>query len=189
MNYYRWFSTDEHVAETIEEPRLLRAPTAAPNLILENVKRATFRVPNGYILSNLGKFKPHVEIDFDVSVTQLNNERTLFEVILRSRVGAKKLSLALDDRSITGVVPMVVFETDVTISGVFEFTGISPHQTDRYLQHECPYMLFPRARKAIAALTRNMGYSAIWIDRSLFIQIRERKLQKAQPNVPGTGNA
>lgn len=189
MNYYRWLSTDAPPAETFEERRVWETSNAGPNLIEENVKRAVFRVPNGHILYNLGKFEPHVEIDFDTSLAQLNDERTIFEVALRTRVGARKLRLPLTEASLTGAVSLVVFETDVTISGIFQFAQITETQINRYLQDECPAMLFPRAQKVVATLTRHMGYASIVIPRSQFIRIRGRKMRKARPNVPGTGNA
>jgi preprotein translocase subunit SecB len=71
-----------------------------------------------------------------------------------------------------------LFLADLSYAGIFHFTGIPPEQIEQVLLIDCPFVLFPFARRVIADATRDGGFPPLMLDpidfHSLYLQNRDQ---------------
>ena len=71
-----------------------------------------------------------------------------------------------------------LFLVDLAYAGVFEISNIPPEHIEPLIMIDCPFVLFPFARRVIADVTRDGGFPPLMLDpidfHALFIQNRAR---------------
>ena len=72
-----------------------------------------------------------------------------------------------------------LFLVDLTYAGVFQVSGIDPERMEAVIMIDCPFVLFPFARRVIADVTRDGGFPPLMLDpidfHSLYLQNRTKE--------------
>jgi len=108
----------------------------------------------------------------DVHSLLVAPEDRTYEVILRLRV------LATERQVGTGRPDSVEFVAELSYGGLFDFTSISPDETDEVLLIECPQILYPFACAILADLSRDANFAPLALGPMDFAELwRERQTQ------------
>jgi len=145
------------MAETPETPQ---APESSFAIRGQYVKDLSFESPYAP-QSLLTTTKPAIEVSVDIKAQKLQDD--VFEMTLHiaTRATAEAKS---------------VFLVDLAYAGIFHITGIPEQHIEQVLLVDCPFMLFPFARRVIADVTRDGGFPPLLIEpidfHALFLQGR-----------------
>lgn len=84
-----------------------------------------------------------------------------------------------------------VFLLEVEYAGIFHIEGVPQEQLHPFLLVECPRMLFPYVRRVVSDVTRDGGFSPLFLDNvdflSLYRQEIARQAEKRKQEGGGTG--
>ena len=113
-----------------------------------------------------------VDIDVNTQFRLLNEEKTLFDVVLMLRITAKTEQLTL-------------FLIELTQSCVAEISGFSDTDLERLLNISVPNVLFPYARETVSSLVGKGGFPPLLLRPINFEQIYYQKLKADQEKKQG----
>jgi preprotein translocase subunit SecB len=108
--------------------------------------------------------QPKIEVGVDLKAQRLNEE--IFEVTLH--ISAR----ALNETN-------TLFLVDLVYGGIFELKNVPDERLDPTVLIDCPFVLFPFARRVIADVTRDGGFPPLMLDpidfHSLYLQNRAKQ--------------
>lgn len=114
------------------------------------IKDLSFENP-GAPASLMGMSEPP-KIDVNVNLRGQKLQENFFELVLHLSVKA----VSAKDGAL--------FLVDLSYAGVFEFIGVSPDNISPVLLVDCPFVLFPFARRVIADVTRDGGFPPLLLE-------------------------
>jgi len=110
--------------------------------------------------------KPKIEVNVDLAATKLRDE--LFEVVLKINVKA-----AAKDENL--------FLAELSYAGLFTLQNIPEERLQQILFVDCPFMLFPYARRIISDTTRDGGFPPLMLEPiDFFAMYRKRAEAQAE---------
>lgn len=142
------------------------APELQQNFIVKGqyIKDLSFENPNapGSLLA--ANEKPAIDINVDLRAQKLQDD--IYE-----------MTLHMSARATTQGSTMFLIE--LAYAGIFQLSGIPQDRVEPVLLVDCPFVLFPFARRVIADVTRDGGFPPLMLDpidfHALYVQNRQRK--------------
>ncbi len=117
------------------------------------------RAPQSLITNNA----PKIEVNVELKAQKL--QENVFETALCITTRA-----IADDNT--------VFLVDLAYAGIFEISGVPQEHIEPLIMIDCPFILFPFARRVIADVTRDGGFPPLMLDpidfNALYTQNRAR---------------
>lgn len=112
--------------------------------------------PQSLLLANV---KPNIDVHVDLKAQTL--QENIYEMTLH--IAARATG---DGKTL--------FLVDLAYAGVFEVTNIPTDRLEPVIMIDCPFVLFPFARRVIADVTRDGGFPPLMLDpidfHSLYLQ-------------------
>ena len=93
--------------------------------------------------------KPKIDVNVDINAQRLNESG--YEMVLHITVKATSENETL-------------FLADLAYAGIFVIEGIPEDRMEQMLLIECPFVLFPFARRVMADITRDGGFPPLMLD-------------------------
>ncbi len=128
------------------------------------IKDLSFENPHAPQSLNAISRKPAIDVNVDLRGEKL--QENIYEMTIRVMVRA-----SVDNGTI--------FLADLAYAGIFELNNIPPERIEPLLWIECPFVLFPFARRVIADVTRDGGFPPLMLDpidfHTLYLQNQENK--------------
>lgn len=142
-------------------------------LNIQYTKDLSFEVPGAPAIFTQLRAQPHVNLNLDVQVRNLEDGKGVFEVTLAIRAEGT----TEPPKSAGGTLekPPVVFIADLAYAGVFTLTGIPENQQEPVLLVECPRLLFPFARNILADVTRDGGFPPVLLGPIDFVGLWQQR--------------
>jgi preprotein translocase subunit SecB len=107
--------------------------------------------------------KPSIEVNVDIKAQKLQNN--VYEMTLHL------VTRAIADSN-------TIFLVDLSYAGIFHVNNIPEERIEPLIMIDCPFVLFPFARRVIADVTRDGGFPPLMLDpidfHALYVQNRER---------------
>lgn len=107
---------------------------------------------------------PRIDLNVDIKVDRI--QETIFETSLHLSAKATGAQGAL-------------FLTELVYAGIFELVNIPQERLEPILFVDCPFVLYPFARRVIADVTRDGGFPPLMLEpidfQSLYLQNRNKK--------------
>ncbi len=113
------------------------------------------------------KQQPKIAVNVDINARKLNEN--MYETALKITVKAE-----VEDK------PFFLVELDY--GGIFAIENIREDQMEPMLFIECPFILFPFARRVIADITRDGGFPPLMLDPIDFHYLYARRKQSQAEN-------
>ena len=128
------------------------------------IKDLSFENPNApQSLTTNSNTPPKIEVNVELKAQKL--QENIFES-----------TLCITTRAITD--NSTLFLVDLAYAGIFEISGVPPEHIEALVMIDCPFVLFPFARRVIADVTRDGGFPPLMLDpidfQSLYTQNRAR---------------
>ncbi len=121
--------------------------------------------PQSLLLSNS---KPAIEVNVDLKAQKL--QENIYEMTLH--INARAVSEG-----------STMFLVDLAYAGIFELSGIPEDRIEPIILIDCPFVLFPFARRVISDVTRDGGFPPLMLDpidfHALYLQSRAKKAAAA----------
>jgi len=141
------------------------APTL--NVLGQYVKELSFENPNAP--QSLSTEAKHPSIQININVNARNLAADDYEV-----------DLSMEAKAVEGET--VIFNIELTYSGLFRIQNIPADSMQPVVLIECPRLLFPFARQIIANAARDGGFPPLMIDPIDFAALyRQRMAEQAAP--------
>ncbi len=148
---------------------------------IQYTKDLSFEVPNAPAIFTQLRNQPHVNINLDVQVRRIEEQASVFEVVLAIRAegltGAPQTNGGEEK-------PPVVFIADLAYAGIFTLNGIPENQQEPVLLVECPRLLFPFARNILADVTREGGFPPVLLTPIDFVGLWQQRRAQAEAMPP-----
>jgi preprotein translocase subunit SecB len=107
--------------------------------------------------------KPSIDVNVDLKAQKLQED--IYEMTLNISARA-----VVDGNTL--------FLVDLAYAGIFQISNIAPEHIEPLILVDCPFVLFPFARRVIADVTRDGGFPPLMLDpidfHALYRQNRER---------------
>ena len=127
------------------------------------LKDASFESPRCPQVFSESDYNPQVDVQLRISHQALDQERGIFEVVLKVTVTA-----TTSDQT--------AFLIEVQQAGMFTITGLNPQQRERALEAACPNALFPFVREQINHLVTQGGFPSLLLQPVNFDAMYEQKI-------------
>lgn len=140
-----------------------------PNFLVKGqyIKDLSFENPHAP-QSLLTASKPAIEVNVDLAAQKLQDN--IYEMAMHITTRATSEG-------------SVMFLADVKYAGIFQLINIPQEHIEPLLFVECPFVLFPYARRVISDITRDGGFPPLMLDpidfHALYAQNRARKTAAA----------
>ncbi len=112
--------------------------------------------------------KPAIDVNVDLKAQKLQDD--LYE-----------MTLHITTRAI--VDEATLFLVDLSYSGIFQLGNIPENRIEPLLLIDCPFVLFPFARRVISDVTRDGGFPPLMLDpidfHALYLQNRSKQDEQA----------
>jgi preprotein translocase subunit SecB len=149
-------------------------PAAAPaikpsiRMLAQYVKEFAFNSPNAPRSLRATADQPNLQLDVGIGQSQV--DRGVYEVVIRAT------GLATNKAG-------VLYDMKLSFAGLFEIVGFTPEQTQPVLFINCPALIFPFVRQMVGDMTRNGGFSPVWLDAIDWGGLYTQRIEalKAQP--------
>ena len=126
------------------------------------LKDASFESPRCPQVFSEPDYNPKVDVQLRISHQVLDQERGVFEVVLKVTVTATTSG-------------QTAFLIEVQQAGIFTITGLSPQQRERALEAACPNALFPFVREHVNHLVTHGGFPSLLLQPVNFDAMYEQK--------------
>ena len=142
---------------------------ATPNPTLtirgQYIKDLSFEAPKGPFAINKLKTAPAMDVNVDLEGTKVADD--IYEVTIKISVEAK----AEDDS---------LFITELAYSGLFHIENAPEDRVQPMLFIDCPFILFPFARRVLADVTRDGGFPPLMLEPIDFHALFVKRVQEDQ---------
>lgn len=141
------------------------SPEKSPSFAIKGqyVKDISFESPNAPQSLFAANNPPKIEVNVELKAQKLQDN--IFESTLHITARSTNEGNAL-------------FLADVSYAGIFEISNIPQEHIEPLIMIDCPFVLFPFARRVIADLTRDGGFPPLMLDpidfHTLYMQNKER---------------
>ncbi len=95
------------------------------------------------------KTAPEIQVNIDIKVTRMNETYYESTLYISARANGE-----------TGTL----FLVDLTYAGIFEVQGIPDDRIEQLLLVDCPFILFPFARRVVADVSRDGGFPPLLLE-------------------------
>ena len=116
--------------------------------------------PQSLLVSN---DRPGIDVNVDLKAQKLQDN--IYE-----------MTLHISARAVTD--GNTLFLVDLAYAGIFQITNIPPEHIEPMILIDCPFVLFPFARRVIADVTRDGGFPPLMLDpidfHALYLQNRAK---------------
>ena len=126
------------------------------------LKDASFESPRCPQVFSGPDYNPDINIQLRISHQVLDQERGVFEVVLKVTVTATTSG-------------QTAFLIEVQQAGMFTITGLNPQQRGRALEAACPNALFPFVREHVNRLVTHGGFPSLLLQPVNFDTMYEQK--------------
>lgn len=109
--------------------------------------------------------KPKIEVNIDLNASKLRED--LYEVSLK--VGVK-----------AGAAEQSLFLVDLEYAGLFTLQNIPDDRLQQILFVDCPFVLFPYARRVISDVTRDGGFPPLMLEPIDFFAMYKKRMEAQQ---------
>ena len=125
------------------------------------VKDLSFENPHAPHSLMMTSEKPKIDINVELKAQKL--QENVYELALQVSARAKAEGSSL-------------FLADLTYAGVFEIANVPEERIEQVILIDCPFVLFPFARRVIADITRDGGFPPLMLEpidfHALYLQNR-----------------
>ena len=141
--------------------------TPAPQLTIraQYIKDLSFESPKGPFAINQLKEAPKMDINVDLEGSKVGED--LYELVLKISVTAVG-----DGESL--------FVTELAYGGLFQMQNVEEEKIQPMLFIDCPFILFPFARRVLADVTRDGGFPPLMLEPIDFHALFAKRAQEAQ---------
>lgn len=123
------------------------------------VKDISFENPNAPQSLMLTNYVPKIEVNVELKAQKL--QENIFECVLALNIRAKADAMSL-------------FLVELQYAGIFEVNNVPAEHIEPLIMIDCPFVLFPFARRVISDLTRDGGFVPLMLDpidfHALYVQ-------------------
>ena len=143
-----------------------QAPNPGQSFIVKGqyIKDLSFENPHAPHSLVATSAKPAIDVNVDLKADKLQDN--IYEMTLHIGV-----------RAVSGDNTM--FLVDLAYAGIFQLTNIPAERVEPLILIDCPFVLFPFARRVIADITRDGGFPPLMLDpidfQALYIQNKGRQ--------------
>lgn len=131
------------------------------------IKDLSFESPNAP-QSLMTPSRPEMEVNVDLKATKLQDD--LFETSMQINVRARQEG-------------MTIFLVELAYAGIFQIANVPEDRLEPLLLVDCPFVLFPFARRVISDVSRDGGFPPLMLDPIDFHSLYLRNRQPAE-NTP-----
>jgi preprotein translocase subunit SecB len=132
------------------------------------IKDLSFENPNAPQSLLANNIKPAIDVSVDLKAQKMQDD--IYEMTLHITARATQEGNAL-------------FLVDVAYAGIFQISNIAADRIEPLILIDCPFVLFPFARRVIADVTRDGGFPPLMLDpidfHALYLQNRGKGETKA----------
>jgi preprotein translocase subunit SecB len=132
------------------------------------IKDLSFENPHSPQSLLLANTKPGIEVNVDLKAQKLQQD--IYEMVLH--ISARAVSEG-----------STMFLVDLAYAGIFQLSNIPEERIESIILIDCPFVLFPFARRVIADVTRDGGFPPLMLDpidfHALYLQNRAKKAASA----------
>lgn len=150
-------------------------PAPGYSMLAQYIRDLSFENPGapGSILA--GSQNPQFQVGINIGVKKQADDVYAVEINLTAKAEREQA---------------VLFNVEMVYGGVFRLRNIPENQLGPFLMVECPRMLFPFARHALANVVQLGGFPAVMMEPVDFQQlyIQNLKALQAQQGQPGATN-
>ena len=108
--------------------------------------------------------RPAIDVNVDLKAQKLQDDVFEMSMHIAARASAEGNTL---------------FLVDLAYAGIFQFMNIPPERIEPIIMIDCPFVLFPFARRVIADVTRDGGFPPLLLDpidfHALYMQNRSKE--------------
>ena len=145
-------------------------PSAPLSVLAQSIQDLSVESPGAPETLLPGQPAPNISVAVDVNARVLDQERRVFEVILRIKADAK--SGENDEKT--------VFIVELSYGGVVVVADSVPEEhMPSVVMIEGPRLLFPFARAIVSDATRDAGFAPLLIPPVDFVELLRRKAAAA----------
>lgn len=135
------------MADETTEPKAPASPSFA--IRGQYIKDLSFENPHAPDSLMPQKTAPEIQINIDIKVARMNDKFYESSLYINARANGE-----------TGTLFMV----DLTYAGIFELQGIPEDRIEQLLLVDCPFILFPFARRVVADVSRDGGFPPLLLE-------------------------
>lgn len=106
--------------------------------------------------------KPAINVNIDLGAQKLGDD--LYEVAIKVNASAE-----LPTRKL--------FVIELVYAGLFQISGVPNDRLEAILFVDCPFVLFPYARRVVSDLTRDGGFPPLLLEPIDFFNLYRRRLE------------
>ncbi len=126
-------------------------PSTSPSFQVraQYIKDLSFENPHAPQSLIANEVRPNIDVGVDLRATKLQDD--IYEVVIQltARAGANNSSL---------------FLVDLSYAGIFYLSNIAEERLESVLLVDCPFVLFPFARRVVSDVTRDGGFPPLMLD-------------------------
>lgn len=126
------------------------------------VKDLSFENPSAPQSLTVMEEKPSIQVNIDLNAQKI--QENLFEVSLKVSASAQ-------------VKENKLFMVELVYAGLFTITGVPADRLEAILFVDCPFVLFPYARRVISDVTRDGGYPPLLLEPIDFFSLYRNKME------------
>jgi preprotein translocase subunit SecB len=127
------------------------------------IKDLSFENPHAPHSLVVPDLKPAIDVNVDIKAQKLQDDLYELTLHITTRAVAEDATL---------------FLVDLAYAGIFQLANIPDERIEPILLIDCPFVLFPFARRVIADTTRDGGFPPLMLDpidfHSLYVQNRSK---------------
>ena len=153
-------TTTSTATEEQHLPRLIIKGQYVKDLSFENPK-----APHGLV--NM-KAPPQMNVQVNLKANKLQEKHYELALLLSAKASTDKEGKD------------VLFLIELAYAGIFMLENIPPEHLEQVVMTDCPFMLFPFARRVIADVTRDGGLPPLMLDPVDFHAMYQHKKQSAR---------
>jgi preprotein translocase subunit SecB len=145
-------------------------PSQGPTFMIRGqyIKDLSFENPHAPQSLNAATNRPNIDVNVDLKAAKM--QESLYEMTLH--IAAR----AVADGN-------TLFLVDLAYSGIFQVTNVPADRLEPLIMIDCPFVLFPFARRVIADVTRDGGFPPLMLDpidfHSLYLQNKSKESSPA----------
>lgn len=142
-----------------------QAPNLAQSFVVKGqyIKDLSFENPHAPQSLLAASARPAIDVNVDLKAQKLQDNVYEMTLHIAARAVAEGNSL---------------FLVDLAYAGIFQITNVPAEHVEPLILIDCPFVLFPFARRVIADVTRDGGFPPLMLDpidfHALYVQNRAK---------------
>jgi preprotein translocase subunit SecB len=142
------------------------ATTNAPSFSVKGqyIKDLSFENPHAPQSLTVTNAPPSIDVSVDLKAQKLQEDFYEMTMLISVRASSEGSTL---------------FLVELAYAGLFQVSNVPPERIEPLIMVDCPFVLFPFARRVIADITRDGGFPPLMLDpidfHSLYMKNRARK--------------